>query len=91
MTWSAQLMLTFTYCFQLQELSEASVRNNLRHIKSPLKYEYFIRASKVPEFKINRTDSTVFARSNTGIMGLYPTQGMDVCLRLFCVCVVLYR
>jgi hypothetical protein len=32
---------------------------------------------------------TVFARSNTGIMGSNPTQGMDVCLRLFCVCVVL--
>jgi hypothetical protein len=30
---------------------------------------------------------TAFARSNTGIMGSNPTQGMDVCLRLFCVCV----
>jgi hypothetical protein len=25
---------------------------------------------------------TVFARSNTGIMGLNPTQGMDVCVHL---------
>jgi hypothetical protein len=33
---------------------------------------------------------TVFARSNTGIVGSNPTQGMDVCLCLFCVCVVLY-
>jgi hypothetical protein len=33
----------------------------------------------------------VFARSNTGIVGSNPTQGMDVCLRLFCVCVVLCR
>jgi hypothetical protein len=32
---------------------------------------------------------TVFARSNTGIMGSNLTWGMDVCLRLFCVCVVL--
>jgi hypothetical protein len=31
--------------------------------------------------------TTVFARSNTGIMGSNPTQGMDVCLCLFCVCV----
>jgi hypothetical protein len=28
---------------------------------------------------------TIFARSNTGIVGSNPTQGMDVCLRLFCV------
>jgi hypothetical protein len=27
----------------------------------------------------------VFARSNTGIVGSNPTQGMDVCLCLFCV------
>jgi hypothetical protein len=32
---------------------------------------------------------TVFARSNTGIMGSNPTQAMDVCMRLFCVCDVL--
>jgi hypothetical protein len=32
---------------------------------------------------------TVFDRSNTGILGSNPTQGMDVCVRLFCVCVVL--
>jgi hypothetical protein len=31
-----------------------------------------------------------FARSNTGIGGSNPSQGMDVCVRLFCVCVVLY-
>jgi hypothetical protein len=88
---SARLILTFTYRFQLQEIPEASVRNNLRHIKSPVKYGHFIWASKVDEFKINRTDTTVFARSNTGIVGSYPAQGMDVCLRLFCVCVLLYR
>jgi hypothetical protein len=32
---------------------------------------------------------TVFARSNTGIVGLNPTRGMDVYVRFFCVCVVL--
>jgi hypothetical protein len=32
---------------------------------------------------------TVFARSNAGIVGSNPTQGMGVCVRLFCVCVVL--
>jgi hypothetical protein len=29
----------------------------------------------------------VFARSNVGIVGSNPTRGIDVCLRLFCVCV----
>jgi hypothetical protein len=33
---------------------------------------------------------TVFARSDVGIVGSNPNQGMDVCVRLFCVCVVLY-
>jgi hypothetical protein len=32
---------------------------------------------------------TVFARSNTGIVGSNLTSGMDVYVRLFCVCVVL--
>jgi hypothetical protein len=32
---------------------------------------------------------TVFVRSNAGIVGSNPTQGMDVCVRLFCVCVVM--
>jgi hypothetical protein len=34
---------------------------------------------------------TVAARSNsnTGIVGSNSTRGMDVCVRLFCVCVVL--
>jgi hypothetical protein len=32
---------------------------------------------------------TVFARSNTGIVGTNPTRVMDVCVCLFCVCVVL--
>jgi hypothetical protein len=30
---------------------------------------------------------TVFALSNTGIVGSKPTRGIDVCVRLFCVCV----
>jgi hypothetical protein len=26
------------------------------------------------------------ARSNTGVVGSNPTRGMDVCVRLFCLC-----
>jgi hypothetical protein len=33
---------------------------------------------------------TVFACSNTGVVGSNRTRNMDVCVRLFCVCVVLY-
>jgi hypothetical protein len=32
---------------------------------------------------------TVFARSNADILGSNPIRGMDVCVRLFSVCVVL--
>jgi hypothetical protein len=32
---------------------------------------------------------TLFSRSNTGVVGSNPTQGIDICVRLFCVCVVL--
>jgi hypothetical protein len=32
---------------------------------------------------------TVIALSNTGIMGSNPTQDIDVCVILFCVCGVL--
>jgi hypothetical protein len=32
---------------------------------------------------------SIFFRSNAEIVGSNPTRGIDVCLRLFCVCVVL--
>jgi hypothetical protein len=32
---------------------------------------------------------TIFARAKTGILGSNPTRGIDVCVRLFCVCIVL--
>jgi hypothetical protein len=31
---------------------------------------------------------TVFAHSNTGIVGSNPTRGMDICALLFCLCAV---
>jgi hypothetical protein len=33
---------------------------------------------------------TVFACWNTGIVGSNPTEGIDVCVRIFCVCAVLW-
>jgi hypothetical protein len=32
---------------------------------------------------------TAFAFSNTGVVGSNPTLGMDVCMRLLCLCIVL--
>jgi hypothetical protein len=44
----------------------------------------------VPITEAVRTKTrTVFALSNTGIMGSNPTRGMDVCVRLFFVFVVM--
>jgi hypothetical protein len=34
---------------------------------------------------------TVFSRSNAGIMSSNPTRGMDVCMRLFCLCCFVCR
>jgi hypothetical protein len=34
---------------------------------------------------------TVFARSNIDIVGSNPTGGMDVCVRLFCLCCPVWR
>jgi hypothetical protein len=33
---------------------------------------------------------SVFARFNAGVVGSNPARGMDVCVRLFCVCAVLW-
>jgi hypothetical protein len=47
----------------------------------------------MPEFPIPAAEQskawTVIARSNAGVVGSNPTRGMDVCVRLFCVYVVL--
>jgi hypothetical protein len=36
---------------------------------------------------IDNVFCTLFARSNTGVVSPNPTQYMDVCLRLFYVCI----
>jgi hypothetical protein len=40
------------------------------------------------KIKVTEIYATVFNRLNTGIVGSNSIHGMDVCLRLFCVCVV---
>jgi hypothetical protein len=41
------------------------------------------------EVAVRSKSWTVFARSNTGVVGSNPTRVMCVCARLFCVCVIL--
>jgi hypothetical protein len=48
---------------------------------------------KCGELHVNLTfvysQGNVFTRSNAGVVGSNPTRGMDICVRLFCVCAVL--
>jgi hypothetical protein len=46
---------------------------------------YFMPITVAPRSKA----WTAFAHLNAGIVGSNPIQGIDVCVRLFCVCVVL--
>jgi hypothetical protein len=48
---------------------------------------YYVSISVAARFKA----WTVFARSVTGILDSNPTQGMDVCVHLFCVQVAALR
>jgi hypothetical protein len=52
----------------------------------PLNLRYCITEVSI-DFQYS--DSSGRARSNAGIVGSNPTRGMDVCVRLFCVCAVL--
>jgi hypothetical protein len=58
----------------------------------PLAHDSFIYVYMIylPITVVARSKAwTVLARLNTGIVGSNPTRGMDVCVRLFCVCVLL--
>jgi hypothetical protein len=56
----------------------------------PSEYEILRLHTRQPNAVAERSKTwTVFARLNTGMLGSNPTWGMDVCMRLFCVCVVL--
>jgi hypothetical protein len=53
---------------------------------------FFVQVTElVPITVVSRSKTwTVFDRLNFGIVGSNPIWGMNVCVRLFCVCVVLY-
>jgi hypothetical protein len=61
---------------------------------SIIDHYYIIIMSKVNKFRpitvaAQSKARTVFARSNAGIVGSNPNQGMDVCVPLFFVYIVL--
>jgi hypothetical protein len=55
--------------------------------------QWTLQSSKIIQASVSGVvavaTSTVFVRSNAEIMGSNSTQGIDVCVRLFCICVVL--
>jgi hypothetical protein len=55
-----------------------------------IKYSKISRRSNWPIAVAVRSGAwIVFARSNTEVVISNPTRGMDVCMRLFCACVIL--
>jgi hypothetical protein len=50
---------------------------------------FYVHKSPADQRGRNVWGKTVFGRSNTAIVDSNPTRGMDVCVRLFCVYVVL--
>jgi hypothetical protein len=62
--------------------------NMLRFIKDCIVYIYISNSRLMPITMAARSKAwTAFARWNTGIVGSDLTRGMDVCVRLFCLCV----
>jgi hypothetical protein len=63
----------------------------LQHRRSALQYEIQFTDTAVELISMAARSKawTVFARSNAGIVGSNPTLGVDVCMRLFCVYVIL--
>jgi hypothetical protein len=62
----------------------------LRNVGPFPNYTMLQRRWRALQYEIQFIDTTVepitvFAHSNTGIVGSNPTQDMDVCARLFCV------
>jgi hypothetical protein len=61
-----------------------------RLLQNSISWVFYLYAEALPITVTAQSRAwTLFARSNAGIVGSNPTQGMDVCLRFFCVCVVL--
>jgi hypothetical protein len=74
----------------LQELKHPELLKMYIALRVVIGWFYAIYGRHIPITVAARSKAwTVFARSNAGIVGSNPNQGMDVCVRLFCVWFVL--
>jgi hypothetical protein len=80
--------LIMLYTFQSYVMCQESTVKVRPIGKFNLSSNLFIQWVHWPVTVASRSKTwTVFARSKSGIVGSNPTLGMDVCLRLFCVCI----
>jgi hypothetical protein len=64
----------------------------LKRVISPSQGRYLHRTTQTQNKRRQTSMSlAVFSRLNNGIVGSNPARGMDVCMRLFYVCVVLCK
>jgi hypothetical protein len=95
-SWKMEVTLNAVFgCYQMlhnsafQRTNRGSVlRRKMKRIRELIQPELANSISYVlwPISVVERSKAwTVFARSNTGILGSNPTRGMNVCVRLFCV------
>jgi hypothetical protein len=85
------------YSVSLSRFEPGTPRNQsdallLKQISSVITAKLFYGSTAVMPISVATRSKawTVFARSNTGIVGSNLTRGMNVCVRLFCVYAVLY-
>jgi hypothetical protein len=60
----------------------------VQSLKVPKRLFVHLKNFPINKNKYSKADHggrTIFARSNAGIVGSYPTRSIDVCVRLFCV------
>jgi hypothetical protein len=75
---------------RLCAINEITIALDVVHVRFISHWFHGVRVFLMPITVAARSKAwTVFARWNTAIVGSDPTWGMDVCVRLFCVCAVL--
>jgi hypothetical protein len=73
---------------KMSKMYEVKFHQTLKH-RCNHKFRLISTISNCMPMTVAAQSWTVFARSNSGIVCSNPTQDMDVCVHLFCVCVVL--
>jgi hypothetical protein len=63
----------------------------INSVHIPTEYRIVSMASEESQWPRGLRHEIFSPAKNTAIVGSNPTQGMEVCLRFFCICVVLCR